>query len=1211
MKPGLLLYTLVLLVSFMLLPAGCGSSDSNENDDQSCLDYSCGEHGRCVVSTDGPACVCDAGYTGDDCDSCAAGYERSGGDCLKSDPCAEDPCRHGVCMVVNGEASCSCHAGYAGALCDRCDLGYVAVGLECLPESICSSESCVHGACMYEDGEAVCACDTGYTGDHCDECAAGYVQDGDRCVPGEEDDICDPNPCNENNRTICVEDEEELYRCECDPGYMLQDDQCVLQGGPCTPNPCEEEHRTRCVTDGENYTCECDNGYYDDGGTCVQSSGPCQPNPCTEAYRSVCQESGEDAYVCLCDPGYTEEQGVCVENSACSPNPCTIVHQTVCVEITEGYRCDCDTGYHEENGGCVLDSVCSPNPCDEANRSRCLEQGDSYECLCDPGYHLESESCVLDETCDAATTCSGHGQCAGSGLDCICDEEYAGSHCEDCAEGYHETATFDCVADTPCDPNPCTTVNKTECVAQGDSFTCECDEGYQDENDDGSCLPDCSTASINCGDFGHCEIVAGQANCVCNEGYLGPLCDMRSCGTVVEYDPGSQTINHLFIRGEFNGWGEGDELEKEEDGIYRITLTLTPGDYAYKLFNQDSNTWFEDPGNPFTKYVNGQRNSRLRVSDCDEPQLVLLESPEVSGNDISFDVAIIRGNAGSAIDSDLLVATRNGQTLASMYDAENRRFTIRDTNLSPNKYAYQFRVTDESGKSSNKLFVPVWVEEQQFDWKDGVMYFVMTDRFNDGDSSNNALAPNVDFRANWQGGDFAGVSDKIQSGYFDDLGVNVIWISSISMNTQGSGMGVSDGKNYSGYHSYWPVSTGWTEEEPLSGVEAVDPHFGDLQEFKDLVEEAHLHGIRVIVDFVANHFHESHPLYQQHKNDGWFHTPQYVCGWDRPIECWFTGYLPDLEYKNLDVLDRMTDHAVWLVQETNIDGFRLDAVKHMIHDFGWTLRARIDEEVDTTEDIRFYMVGETFVGADEASTILAYIGEDELDGQFDFPIYWRVLWTFLKESSDFNSLNGFMNINDSYYPDYAVMSNFMGNHDVARAISEANFENVGDPWGYQPGVPSNVDVFKKMRLAWSYLLTIPGIPLIYYGDEIGLPGASDPDNRRMMIFGNELSTDQNNTLQHVRALGQIRRNHPALSRGTRTTLSIDADFWVYALVEGSDKVVVVLNRNGSAQSRSVNLSSIGITSGTLTDELNGGSVSVSGGSITVNAPAKSALIFAQ
>jgi len=184
----------------------------------------------------------------------------------------------------------------------------------------------------------------------------------------------------------------------------------------------------------------------------------------------------------------------------------------------------------------------------------------------------------------------------------------------------------------------------------------------------------------------------------------------------------------------------------------------------------------------------------------------------------------------------------------------------------------------------------------------------------------------------------------------------------------------------------------------------------------------------------------------------------------------------------------------------------------------------------------------------------------------------------------------------------------MGNHDVTRALSEAA-GNTGSPWDNPPTTPTNEEPYKRLRLAWSFLYTIHGIPLIYYGDEFGMPGSGDPDNRRMMIFGNSLNTQQKATLAHVRKLGAIRNGNIALRRGDRIQITNDANFWAYGFNYEGNKILVVLNRSDSAANRSVNVSALGISSGNMTELLRGGSISVSGGSVNVSVPAKDASIY--
>src|SRR5207302_3683774 len=127
------------------------------------------------------------------------------------------------------------------------------------------------------------------------------------------------------------------------------------------------------------------------------------------------------------------------------------------------------------------------------------------------------------------------------------------------------------------------------------------------------------------------------------------------------------------------------------------------------------------------------------------------------------------------------------------------------------------------------------------DWRDAVMYFAMIDRFNDGDSSNNSTVAGAEFPGQYQGGDFVGLQQKIESGYFTELGVNTLWITSPLDNANLAYIG-SDGHMYSGYHGYWP------------GDETkVESHFGTEAELKAMVDSAHAHGMQVLVDYVMNH----------------------------------------------------------------------------------------------------------------------------------------------------------------------------------------------------------------------------------------------------------------------------------------------------------------------------------------------------------------------
>ncbi len=1235
-----------------LLALALVACQEDKSEDSACDALACGEHGRCAVAEGVALCVCDPGYVAD------------GPNCIV-DPCSASPCLHGTCRASGRSALCLCEPGYAGGLCDGCAPGYRVDGLRCVQGSACEEDPCVYGLCRSEAGQPVCDCFTGYVGVQCDTCAPGYHPGDLRCL---SDSPCDPDPCVHGScdqvegRAVCTcqAGYAGLYCDECAEGFHIVGLGCEPERpSPCDPNPCQEAGRSVCEVQGEGHRCLCDDGLHeDDEGACVVDS-VCDPNPCAELHRSACVDDGAGGHLCDCDPGWHEDGGACLEDSACSPNPCSTVHRTRCEPGDDGPTCLCDAGWHDESGRCVEDSACSPNPCVEEGRGRCRVTEGGHECLCDPGSHDEDGACVPDVACDPATTCSGNGTCTGEGLACSCDDGYAGQHCSECDAGYHSAGEA-CVADSPCEPNPCDTVHRTVCAAEGQGHTCSCDPGYQDSDGDGTCLADCATAGLDCGAAGACGLRAGRAVCICEEGSEGAACERciagwqdrdgdgrcrptcatagldcgarscddasgepacvgrRSCDTVVTYDPAAGAVGALYIRGEFNQWGLTNRLQAGEGGILSATLQLAAGDYGYKLYDQGADRWFEDPGNPYFKWVDGSRNSRLHVPDCALPQIELQGQPTVQGGRVQFRVQYVDGSQGAGLAPASVVATRNDQALGVTFDVATGLLAVDDANLPRGKYAYRFRASDQAGRRSELLYVPVWVEPEAFDWRDAVLYFVLTDRFADGNPGNNAPTANVDPPANWQGGDFAGLRAQVESGYFDRLGVNALWISSISQNTSGAGRG-TDGRMYSGYHSYWPITTGWRDDLNFPGLQSVDPHFGQMADFKALVQAAHARGIRVIVDFVANHVHTDSPLWQQHNQDqpAWFHD-LYVCGWDRPIECWFASYLPDFDYTNLDVLNTSVEHAIWMIQETDIDGFRLDAVKHMVHAFGYALRARVQESVVTTGE-RFYMVGETFTGENGAGEIADYIRPQELDGQFDFPLYWAIVATFLREERSFLSLAQMLEGNVNRYGDFAVMSNFLGNHDVARALSHAAGQ-IGDMWGNgaqqqgwtnPPQAPDDDTAYKRLRMAWTFLMSLPGVPLIYYGDEFGMPGAGDPDNRRFMRFEG-LSAREQATLEHVQRLGAARNAHAALRRGELRRLLLDGDgrFYAYGRRSGDDRAVVAFNRNDGRVTRSVPVGDLGIANGQrLRDVLRGVDVTVANGSVEVALDGRESVIL--
>jgi glycosidase len=507
--------------------------------------------------------------------------------------------------------------------------------------------------------------------------------------------------------------------------------------------------------------------------------------------------------------------------------------------------------------------------------------------------------------------------------------------------------------------------------------------------------------------------------------------------------------------------------------------------------------------------------------------------------------------------------------------------------------------TDSTGNTNNtfagKTCDPTICEEEGelppgvFDWRDSVIYFVFVDRFNNGNTALDAACRVGGVSgpiADYQGGDWAGVTQKINEGYFGELGVNTLWITVPFQNPDITGVGVGgDNHQYSGYHGYWPKLD---SNDPA----ALDHEscFGSFDDLKALISAAHAKGLKVLFDYAMVHVHASSAIYSAHNDWFWPNSKNgsadCVCGgqyckWETdPERCWFTDYLPHWNYTNASARSWSVANAVAWVKQTQdasgmgVDGFRADAIKHV--DMSWLteLRTKIKAEVTSkqTPPQRFYMVGETY-DFGSRDNLKKYVDPStKLDGQFDFPLRKHIVESTLMRTMNMSDLAGFMDSNDYFYGASSVMSTFVGNHDLPRAIHlAANNRLWGDnqsadgkdrAWQNTPGPVDEIEAYERLANGFAVLFTNRGAPLVYYGDEIGLPGGGDPDNRRMMQWSG-LSANQTYLQERIKKLGDIRTKHPSLRRGTRSTIGSTADTWTYVRTTTGDTVYVAINRSDS------------------------------------------------
>ncbi|MGB1701436.1 MAG: alpha-amylase family glycosyl hydrolase, partial [Nannocystaceae bacterium] len=326
----------------------------------------------------------------------------------------------------------------------------------------------------------------------------------------------------------------------------------------------------------------------------------------------------------------------------------------------------------------------------------------------------------------------------------------------------------------------------------------------------------------------------------------------------------------------------------------------------------------------------------------------------------------------------------------------------------------------------------------------------------------------------------------------------------------------------------------------------------------------------------------------------------------------------------------MVEDAIWWLDEFNLDGLRVDAVKHVEESAVRNLSVEVRETFEQA-GTKYFMMGETAMGWSDCAdpcndqnydTIAKYIGPYGLDGQFDFVLYHAAAYnTFAYDDRSLQHADYWTNHGLARWPAEAIMTPYIGSHDTARFASLADYR--GQDAAHERGVPFNqwdniateptdAAPYERMRVAMAWLLTLPGAPLLYYGDEYGQYGGVDPNNRLMMLEEAALNPWQSETLDFVRAIGTLRQELPALRRGDYVSLGGTDDALVFArAIDAAALAIVGINRTANSVTVDVPVIALGLEAGaTLTDALGGASATVSsGGDLSVTIPAHGAAVF--
>lgn len=493
--------------------------------------------------------------------------------------------------------------------------------------------------------------------------------------------------------------------------------------------------------------------------------------------------------------------------------------------------------------------------------------------------------------------------------------------------------------------------------------------------------------------------------------------------------------------------------------------------------------------------------------------------------------------------------------------------------LSPETKPGKMTLTWREGKKKQKMEYELKARREQkgaqgFSSAD-VLYLIMPDRFADGDPSNNVIksmrnpAPVDRTQPNMRhGGDIAGIMDHMD--YIDSLGVTAVWVNPVLENDM-----PGDGGSYHGYAT--------------TDYYRIDPRFGSNEEYAVMIDSLHGRGIKTVMDMIFNHSGSAHPWIDNLPSSDWLNfngdyhqtnyrlstlTDPYASDYDRKISVdgWFVKEMPDLNQRNPHLMKYLVQNSIWWIEESQIDGIRMDTYPYADKD---AMAAWIDAVKREYPD--FNIVGECWFGDvagvgrwQGGSALSKAAGDTNLPTVMDFPFMIKSadLAPYKEDTDPWNGLNKLYDhfALDYVYADPLKVLRFLDNHDTERVIQ------------------SDIDSLGSWKQAVTMLLTVPGIPQIYYGTELLMSGTrkgGDGNVRKDVPGGFPGDTVnsftragrtplQNEAYDYIAALNAWRKGSKAAAEGKMKHFMPDNGLYLYERKAGDDSFVVVMNGRDKA-----------------------------------------------
>ncbi|MFC1569525.1 alpha-amylase family glycosyl hydrolase [bacterium] len=703
--------------------------------------------------------------------------------------------------------------------------------------------------------------------------------------------------------------------------------------------------------------------------------------------------------------------------------------------------------------------------------------------------------------------------------------------------------------------------------------------------------------------------------------YLIIACGILWSQTVLKqvtfrFQPVISGVENIFLAGTFNDWSDSRAPMSDEDGdgVYEVTILMRPGTYQYKFVVDGA--WITDPeAEAYADEGRGESNALITVTEDQASPVFKRGDAHIFTDRLAqtFDYFLV-----NPMETGLEFRTRayvkDVMLIELLYGSSEETITHCVFNPTENDGIFQYyRVFIEMDPENNLDFVlcfqdgeiKLYSTPQGFipdlpaltdwfhyhaktlprftvpDWvQQGIFYQIFPERFCNRDQTNDpdfsesyyqgktklppegklngeyfhlvqdwddisglSLSPyRTDGRPDlysFYGGDIQGVMDKLN--YLKDLGITIIYFNPLNQ-----------GKSN---HKYDPV-------DYLS----IDPHFADESTFKAFVKKAHKKGIRVIVDMAFNHTGDSHFAFLDTQEKGpdskywlWYEwhdwplpeggcpTPcfYYDCWWDFPLH-------PNLNFDlsrpnpkendirniseaepNQEVVDYILEVARYWLGDLDIDGFRLD-VPNEVPFWFWAEFRRVVEEVKPDA----FLIGEIWGNA------MPWLGPTCFHSTMNYKYFRDPVLKFIgKGQGSAKEFDQTLTTGRNLYPLQASLSmmNLMGSHDTERIIHQAD---------------GNV---RRVMLAALFSMTYPGVPHIYYGDEVGLEGGKDPDNRRTFPWNWKSSHKRRGVHDFYRKLVRLRHRYSALRTGQFKSVFSTGKTFAYIREDQDHRFLIILH----------------------------------------------------